>query len=88
MRFLKKDINCEGVELEMLGNVENYLPLENVFLGITTKGILNRKLNERHITQTQFDTCLHGAQAFYRKSLEYILNKINMSETLRACHSD
>ena len=79
MRLLKIR---EGVNLEMLGNEESCLSLENVFLGITTKRILNRKINEGDITQTQSDTCLHGAQAFYRHSLGYILKKMDMSETL------
>lgn len=58
------------------------MPLENVFLGITTKAILNRKLNEGDITQKQFKTCLHSNLAFYRMSLEYLLQKMDTSKTL------
>ena len=34
------------------------------------------------MTQTQYNVCLQGAQAFYKASLEYVLTKMDMSELL------
>ena len=50
---------------------------------------MNKMLQEGDITQTQYNTCLRGAQAFYKESLEYVLTKMDMSESLssHACCS-
>ena len=32
-----------------------------------------KMLREGDITQVQYDKCLRGAQAFYKRSLEYVL---------------
>ena len=47
-------------------------------------------LREGDITQTQYNICLRGAQAFYKEYLEYVLTKMDMLETLwsHACWVD
>ena len=47
MRFLKTDIIREEVYLEILGNEEHYLPLENVFLGYYRKRNFEQKTKSR-----------------------------------------
>ena len=43
---------------------------------------MDKMLQEGGITQTQYNTCLRGAQAFYKESLEYVLTKMNLPESL------
>ena len=68
-----------GVSLESLNDSTCYLPL---FCGFSTKNLMDKMLREGDITQTQYNTCLRGAQAFYEESLEYLLTKMDMSEPL------
>ena len=84
MRFLTPESIRQGVTLEILDDNENYLPLEKVFLALTTKKLLNKLFNDGDITKQEYDTCLRGAQSFYKSSLEYILKKMDMTETLWA----
>ena len=60
----------------------SYLPLEKVFCDFSTKSLLDRMLGEGDIAQTQYNTCLRGAQPFFKESLEYVLTKMDMSESL------
>ena len=39
-------------------------------------------LREGDITHTQYNTCLRGAQVFYKESLESFFTKTDMSESL------
>ena len=43
---------------------------------------MDKMLREGDITQTQYNTCLRDAQAFYKESLEYVLTKMDMSKSL------
>ena len=84
MRFLKPEVICQGITLEVLADEENFLPLDSVFVGLTTKGLLKKKLNDGDITQGSYNICLLGAREFYRTFLQYILKKMNMTDTLWA----
>ena len=39
-------------------------------------------LREGDITHAQYNTCLRGAQVFYKEYLESVLTKTDMSESL------
>ena len=82
MRIMKHEVIRQGITLESLADEENYLPIKDVYVGLTTKKLLQRKFENGEITQKQHDTCLLGAQSFYRTSLEYVLTKMDMRETL------
>ena len=43
---------------------------------------MDKILREGDITQTQYNTCLWVAQAFYKESFEYVHTKTDMSELL------
>ena len=60
----------------------SYLPLEKVFCDFSTKSLLDRMLGEGDIAQTQYNTCLRDTQPFFKESLEYVLTKMDMSESL------
>ena len=80
MRILTPQAIKNGVSLESLKNSTCYLPLEKVFCGFSTKDLMDKMLREGDMTQTQYNICLRGAQAFYKASLEYVLTKMDMSE--------
>ena len=82
MRILTPQGIKNGVSLESLNNSTCYLPLEKVFLPFCTKNLMDKMLREEDITQTQYNTCLQSARAFYKESLEYVLTKMDMSESL------
>ena len=48
--------------------------------GFSTKNLKDKMLWEGDITHTQYNTCLRGAQVFYKESLESVLTKTDMSE--------
>ena len=43
-------------------------PLKKVFCSFSTKHLMDKMLGEGDITQTQYNACLRGAQAFYKES--------------------
>ena len=90
MRILTPQAITNGVTLETLQDSTCYLPLEKVFCGFSTKMLMDKMLREGDITQVQYDTCLRGAQAFYKGSLEYVLTKMDVSDSLwaHACWID
>ena len=90
IRILTPQAIKNGVPLESLNNSTCYLPLEKVFCSFSTKSFMDKMLEEGDITQTQYNKCLQGAQAFYNESLEYALTKTDMSESLwsHACCVD
>ena len=73
IRILTPQAIKNGVTLETLQDSTCYLPLEKVFFGFSTKMLMAKMLREGDITQVQYDKCLRGAQAFYKRSLEYVL---------------
>ena len=90
MRILTPQAIKNGVSLESINDSTCYFPLEKVFCGFSTKNLMDKMLREGDITQTQYNTCLRGAQAFYKEYLEYVLTKMDMLETLwsHACWAD
>ena len=82
-RFLKPDILQEkGITVDLLDDTANYVPLSEIFIGLTTKTTLNKLLNEGDISQSQWEKCIKGCIAFYRDSLKYILRSMNLTGSL------
>ena len=90
MHILTPQAIKNGISLESLNDSTSYLPLEKVFCSFSTKQLMDKMLREGDITQTQYNTCLRGAQAFYKESLEYVFTKMDMSVSLwsHACRVD
>ena len=57
-----------------------------IFLGGTTKFMLNRLLNEGTISEAQFETFHTGAQSYFKKVLQYIQNKFPLKDEV-ICNS-
>ena len=80
-RFLKtscyhgEDIIDEGI----IDDADNYLPFDEVCIGFSTRQKLNKLFKERDIDQTQYNTVPEAAIAFYRESLRYVLDRMDMS---------
>ena len=58
------------------------MPFKNIFLGIITKGTLNRKLNERD--KLKHSLTLPWVPRHFPEVTEEILKKMDLSEILRA----
>ena len=78
--FLKTSCyHGEGIIDEyIIDDADNYLPLDEVFIGFSTRRKLN-KLFKGDIDQTQYNTVPKAAIALYRESLRYVLDKMDMS---------
>ena len=78
--FLKTSCyHGEGIIDEyIIDDADNYLPLDEVFIGFSTRQKLN-KLFKGDIDQTQYNTVPKAAIALYRESLRYVLDKMDMS---------
>ena len=73
-RFLKT--NCyhgeDIIDEDIVDDADNYLPLDEVFIGFSTRQKLNKVFKEGDIDQTQYNTVPEAAIAFYRESLFWI----------------
>ena len=63
--FIKPDVLQDAITIDMLDNEINYLPLSQVFVGLGTKSLLNKLLNEGDISQNQWNLSINGAIVFY-----------------------
>ena len=81
-RFLDPSCFVEGtVTEEIIDDEENYLPLEEVFIGLLTRKKLKKLFFEGDINKTQYNLIPKAAIAFYRESLRYVLNKMDMKSS-------
>lgn len=71
-RFLKveyfRDVSSEE---------HSYLPFTETKTGLFTATVLNKLVNECDIEETHCINVTREAQVFYRKSLEYVLTKMD-----------
>ena len=80
-RFLTPECyrDVDIITQDIIDDSNNYLPNAEVFLGFSTRQKLKKLFNERDISDAQFDSVPRAAIAFYRESLRYVLNKMDMS---------
>lgn len=79
VRFLTHEDVKIGISLNTFEESENCLPVDNVFLGFSTKTLFNQKLENGNIDQQQSMKCLTGTQPFCQSALVYALTKMNMN---------
>ena len=58
--------------IDMLEYEDNYLPLNEVFVGFNTKQMLKKFFNDDSIDQNEYDKVLKSAVSFYKESLRYL----------------
>ena len=63
----------------MLEYENNYLPLNEVFVGFNTKQMLKKLFNDGSTDQNEYCKVLNAAVAFYKESMRYLLTKMDMS---------
>ena len=63
----------------MLEYENNYLPLNEVFVGFNTKQMLKKLFNDGSTDQNEYGKVLNAAVAFYKESMRYLLTKMDMS---------
>ena len=63
----------------IIDDADNYLPLDEVFIGFSTRQKLNKLFKEGDIDQTQYNSVPEAAISVYRESLRYVLDKMDMS---------
>ena len=62
----------------MIDDADNCLQLDEFFIGFSTRQKLNKFFKEGDINQKQYNTAPEAAIAFYRESLRYVLDKMDM----------
>ena len=68
------------ITVDLLDDPENYLPLEEIFVGFTTKNLLKKLFNDGEIDKLQYDNVLEAARAFYKESLRCVIKKMDMTD--------
>ena len=58
--------------IDMLEYEDNYLPLNEVFVGFNTKQMLKKFFNDDSIDQNEYDKVFKSAVSFYKESLRYL----------------
>ena len=68
MRFMLPECyqGQRQVTIDMLEYEDNYLPLNEVFVGFNTKQMLKKLFNDGSIDQNEYDKVLKAAVAFYK----------------------
>ena len=57
------------------------MPLEEIFVGFTTKNLLKKLFSDNEIDNLQYSNVLEAARAFYKESLRYIIKRTDMTDT-------
>ena len=68
MRFMLPECyqGQRQVTIDMLEYEDNYLPMNEVFVGFNTKQMLKKLFNDGSIDQNEYDNVLKAAVAFYK----------------------
>ena len=73
-----RDKLISEITINLIENVDNYVSLKDVFLGRMTKSKLIDLFRYDDISEVQYEKCEVGAIQFYKVSLKYDLEKMNI----------
>ena len=74
IRFMKPDaFQVNDITVDLIDDPEKCLPLEEIFVGFTTKNLLKKLLNDGETDKLQYNSVLEAACAFYKESLKYVI---------------
>ena len=80
IRFMKPDaFQVNDVTVDLIDDLENYLPLEEIFVSFTTKNLLKKLFSDGEIYKLQYNV-LEAARTFYKESLKYVIKKMDMTD--------
>ena len=65
----------------VIDNENNYLPLDDIYIGFSTRNLLNKKVNDSEVSLATRNKFLNAVISFYRISLRYTLLKMNVDST-------
>ena len=77
-RFILLDNFQSDIAINLIENEDHYVSLKDVFLGLMTNSELNDLLENGDILEIQHKKFIVGAIEFYKVSLNYVLEKINV----------
>ena len=77
-RFVLRDKLQSNITIHLIENEDNYVSLKEVFLCLMTKSKLHDLLENGDISEVQYKKFIVGAIEFYKVSLKYILEKMNV----------
>ena len=68
-----------NITVDLTDDLENFLPLEEIIVGFTTKNLLKKIFNDGDIDKLQHNV-LKAAHVFYKESLGYLIKKMDMTD--------
>ena len=77
-RFILRDKLQSDIKINLIEIQDNYVSLKDFFLGLMTKSKLNDLLENGNISEVQYEKFIVGAIEFYKVSLKYVLEKMNL----------
>ena len=82
-RIVKPEVLVSAKPTDVdLNDEEMFIEHQNIYLGGTTKAMLNKLLNEGDITETKYNKFFYAAHCYFKNSLAYILGKFQLREEL------
>ena len=66
---------------DVIDDENNYLPSEDIFLGLVTRNLLRKKVEDGDLSVGQHDKFNKATIAFYRERLRYTLLKMNVDSS-------
>ena len=80
-RIMKPEILKEPIDIRtLLQDEENFLPLNEIYIGVFAKSLLETMLEEGEILEGDQDKVFRAAQAFYKESLNYVIKKLPLND--------
>ena len=79
-RFLQTRL-LDNLTEDVIDDENNYLPSEDIFLGLVTRNLWRKKVEDGDLALGQHDKFIKAAIAFYRESLRYTLLKMNVDSS-------
>ena len=80
-RILKTEVLKEPIDnTAILDNEDNYLHLNEIFVWVFAKSLLDVMINEGDISERDQNKYFRAAQGFYKESLIYVINKLPVNE--------
>lgn len=79
-RILQPHVVKEPITNAVLEDDSNYLPLHDIHIGLMSKSLLDVMFDEGDISSQDRDKMLLAAQAFFKASLLYVMEKMHVDD--------
>ena len=71
---MKQTCLFDNLTEDVIDGENNYLPSEDIFLGLVTSNLLRKKVEDGDLPVGRHDKFVKATIAFYRESLRYTLD--------------